>query len=191
MADALDEDDRHGGLPAEPHAAAKRVGHNGVNAHAGGAGERTVREDAHSDSHDTCADAGGGDGGGNGNAARLENQRIHDDDVRHGEKRRETGAQLGRNRRVALSQLKERIHNLPFSKVQDAQGARYALGTDYSVPLEPKPPVPRSVSSSSSTSTSSTAGTRWITSCAMRSPRSIWIVRSGSRFTAMILSSPR
>ena len=39
-------------------------------------------------------------------------------------------------------------------------------------PVEPKPNVSRSVVSSSSTSCHSTCSTRWITSCAMRSPRS-------------------
>ena len=41
-------------------------------------------------------------------------------------------------------------------------------------PVEPQPPRPRSVSSSASTSRHSTCSTRWITSCAMRSPR--WTV---------------
>ena len=38
-------------------------------------------------------------------------------------------------------------------------------------PVEPQPPRPRSVSSRSSTSSHSTVSKRWITSCAMRSPR--------------------
>ena len=58
-------------------------------------------------------------------------------------------------------------------------------------PVEPKPDAPRSVSSSSSTSSSSTTGTFWITSWAMRSPRSMWMGSESSRLTATTFSSPR
>ena len=39
-------------------------------------------------------------------------------------------------------------------------------------PVDPKPPSPRSLSASSCTSTNAAVSTRWITSWAIRSPRS-------------------
>ena len=58
------------------------------------------------------------------------------------------------------------------------------------VPVDPKPPSPRVVSPTSSTSVMTTWVTGAITSCAIRSPRSM-VNRSPPRFIRMTLTSPR
>ena len=108
--DAFNEDDGHGGLPTEPHRAAKRVGDDGVDAHTGSAGQRTIRDEAHRDRHDAGANAGGSDRGGHGNAACRQDKRVDDDDVSHRQERCQAGAKLGRDVRVALPQLEELVH---------------------------------------------------------------------------------
>ena len=60
-------------------------------------------------------------------------------------------------------------------------GAGHAVGCP--VPVDPKPPPPRSVSDSCPTSSNRTGVNRWITSCATRAPRSMtcgsgpWLIR--------------
>ena len=108
--DTLDEDDSHGSLPTESHGSAERVRDDGVDAHARGAGERTVRDEAHRDRHDRGTDARGGHRGGDGNATGGEDERVHDDDVRHRQERGQSRTQLSGHVGLALPQLEKLVH---------------------------------------------------------------------------------
>src|SRR3954464_8810399 len=74
---------------------------------------------------------------------------------------------------------------------QVAGGDAEAERLDHWTPVEPKPKVSRPVVSSTSTSFQSTTSTCWITSCAMRSPRSTTNGTDGSVLSNSTLSSPR
>ena len=115
--DALDEDDRHGGVPVTTGELGQREGHDRVDTHAGGAGERTVGEEAHEDGHDACAEAGRGDGCRDRHAGKRHQARVDRDDVRHREERREASANLLTRRRTPVGHLKELFHrrNAPIS----------------------------------------------------------------------------
>ena len=114
---ALHEDDGHGGLPAEPHAAAQGKGDDRVDAHARSAGKRAVREHTHSDRHNRGTEAGRSYCGRRVDSRGRQNARVDDDDVRHGQKRRKAGAHLRCGIRAALGKLEERIHYSPFLRI--------------------------------------------------------------------------
>ena len=75
-----------------------------------------------------------------------------------------------------------------FAIVHEAGPYRRVAGVS---PSSPSRRGPRSVSSRSSTSSHSTVSNRWITSCAMRSPRLTLNGSAGSRFTSSTRISSR
>ena len=114
---ALHEDDGHGGLPAEAHAAAQGKGDDRVDAHTRSAGKRAVREHAHGDRHNRGTQAGRSYRGRRVDSRGRQNARVDDDDVRHGQKRREASAHLRCGIGAALGKHEERIHYSPFLRI--------------------------------------------------------------------------
>ncbi len=92
---AGEEDGSEGGLPGDAHAFDDGVGEVGVEAHAGGEGERVVGERSHEDAAEGRAEAGGGGDGGEGHAGFTEDGWVDEDDVGHRDEGGEAGEDLG------------------------------------------------------------------------------------------------
>ena len=78
-------EDDHAHRPWERQALPEdeREGNDGVDAEAGGKGERVVRKDAHGDRHDPGDESGAGGSRNRVEARRRQNLRVQEDDVRH------------------------------------------------------------------------------------------------------------
>src|SRR5665647_3376448 len=111
---ALEEDEAHGALEAEPLTQHQAEGDDCVEAHAGGDGVGAVGEEAHDDRHHAGHEAGRGECGRERQALPLqtEDARVHEDDVGHDDERREPGQGVALERRVPLLELEEALQRV-------------------------------------------------------------------------------
>ena len=114
--ETLDEDHRHSDLPRHIGLleANDRERHNGVQAHARCQRKRSVADETHREAHESRAERRRSRCALERHTRSRENPRVHEDDVRHCEERRDSGKQLGSNVGSTLCELEERIHSLTF-----------------------------------------------------------------------------
>ena len=93
--DALDEYREQRNLPAVSIACHDRIGHEGVQAHAGGQRKRQVGHQAHARRADKGRQRGCQQDGGGIHAGRAENGRVNSKNICHGHKGCDTGHDLG------------------------------------------------------------------------------------------------
>ena len=99
-------------LPGEAEAEAHGVGEEGVQAHAGGLRVRNVGEQAHHERADDGRDDGCQEHAAPRHAGLRQDLRVDDDDVRHGEERRQTGHDFRGYGGAVLLQMEELFHIL-------------------------------------------------------------------------------